>query len=66
VGIRESDQERLFERFFRVDGALSRRTQGTGLGLYLSRSIVRAHGGSMTVESQPGKGSTFSFTLPKA
>ncbi len=66
VGIRESDQERLFERFFRVDGALSRRTQGTGLGLYLSRSIVRAHEGSMTVESQPGKGSTFSFTLPKA
>lgn len=66
VGIRESDQERLFERFFRVDGALSRRTQGTGLGLYLSRSIVQAHGGSMSVESQPGKGSTFSFTLPKS
>lgn len=64
VGLTEADQERIFERFYRVDGALSRKTQGTGLGLYLSKAIVEAHGGTMTVESQPGKGSTFTFTLP--
>ncbi len=65
VGLTESDQDRIFERFYRVDDALSRRTQGTGLGLFLARSIVEAHGGSMRVESQPGEGSTFFFTLPQ-
>src|SRR5690606_26807730 len=45
VGLTEADQERIFERFFRVDGALSRKTQGTGLGLFLSKSIIEAHGG---------------------
>ncbi|MCZ2095559.1 MAG: cell wall metabolism sensor histidine kinase WalK, partial [Anaerolineae bacterium] len=60
-----SDQERIFERFYRVDDALSRRTQGTGLGLYLARAIVEAHGGSMRVDSQPGQGSTFYVTLPQ-
>jgi PAS domain S-box-containing protein len=64
VGLTEADQERIFDRFFRVDGALSRKTQGTGLGLFLSKSIVEAHGGTMRVESEPGKGSTFTFTLP--
>ncbi len=65
VGLTESDRERIFERFYRVDGTLSRRTQGTGLGLFLARSIVEAHGGTMRVESQPGQGSTFFFTLPQ-
>lgn len=64
VGLREVDQDRIFERFFRVDGALSRKTQGTGLGLYLSKAIIEAHGGTIRVESQPGKGATFTFTLP--
>jgi PAS domain S-box-containing protein len=63
VGITEADQERIFDRFYRVDGALSRKTQGTGLGLYLSKAIIEAHGGTMRVESEPGKGSTFTFTL---
>ena len=63
VGLRESDQERVFERFYRVDGALSRKTQGTGLGLFLAEAIVEAHGGKMRVDSQPGQGSTFYFTL---
>lgn len=63
VGITEADQERIFDRFYRVDGALSRKTQGTGLGLYLSRAIIEAHGGTMRVESEPGQGSTFIFTL---
>ena len=64
VGLSAADQERVFERFFRVDSALSRRTQGTGLGLYLARAIIEAHGGRMDVESTVGKGSTFSFTIP--
>ncbi|MBL8132179.1 MAG: PAS domain S-box protein, partial [Anaerolineae bacterium] len=64
VGLSEADLTRVFERFYRVDGALSRRTQGTGLGLYLARQILVAHGGDIRVESQPGKGSTFYFTLP--
>jgi len=65
VGLSERDRERVFERFFRVDGALSRKTQGTGLGLYLAKAIVEAHGGAFRVESQLGKGSTFYLTLPR-
>ena len=65
VGLSEQDQERVFERFYRVDSALSRKTQGTGLGLFLARAIVEAHGGKMRVESEPGHGSTFYFTLPQ-
>lgn len=64
VGLSEIEQERVFERFYRVDGALSRRTAGTGLGLYLSRAIIEAHGGTIEVVSAPGKGATFTFTLP--
>jgi len=55
--------ERIFERFFQVPGA---RRGGLGLGLYISREIVQAHGGAMGVESDPGRGSTFWFTLPAA
>ncbi len=64
VGISPDDQEHIFERFYRVDGALSRKTQGTGLGLYLARAIIDAHNGAIRVESKPGEGSTFVFTLP--
>jgi signal transduction histidine kinase len=64
VGLTEADQERIFERFYRVDGALTRKTQGTGLGLYLAKAIVEAHGGTMSVDSKPGQGSTFYFTIP--
>jgi two-component system, NtrC family, sensor histidine kinase KinB len=60
-GIPRQYQERIFERFFQVPGA---RRGGVGLGLYLSREIVRAHGGEMGLESEPGRGSTFWFTLP--
>ncbi|MCC7207951.1 MAG: PAS domain S-box protein [Anaerolineae bacterium] len=65
VGIPQDEQAHIFERFYRVDDALSRRTQGTGLGLYLARAVIAAHGGAITVESQPGKGSTFRVTLPR-
>lgn len=65
VGLSERDRERVFDRFFRVDSKLSRRTQGTGLGLYLAKAIVNAHGGVIGVDSVPGEGSAFRFTLPQ-
>ncbi len=65
VGISADEQEQLFERFYRVNDTLGQRTQGTGLGLYLARSIVEAHGGTIGVESRPGRGATFHFTLPR-
>ncbi|MCM0081597.1 ATP-binding protein [Geomonas sp. Red32] len=65
IGIPAKDLPRLFERFYRVDAARSRDCGGTGLGLSIVKHIVQAHGGSVSVESTPGAGSTFSFTLPK-
>jgi two-component system phosphate regulon sensor histidine kinase PhoR len=64
IGIPEADQPRLFERFYRVDKARSREMGGTGLGLAIVKHLVRAQGGEVHVESRPGKGSTFVFTLP--
>jgi signal transduction histidine kinase len=61
-GIPPEHQERIFEKFYRVPGG---RGGGVGLGLYISREIVQAHGGDMGVISTPGRGSTFWFTLPK-
>jgi len=65
VGLTTDEQERIFERFYRVDDALTRKTQGTGLGLYLARAVVEAHGGQISVQSESGKGSTFTFVLPR-
>ena len=65
IGIPQKDLPRLFERFYRVDEARSRDRGGTGLGLAIVKHIVQAHGGSVRVESSPGEGSVFSFTLPK-
>jgi signal transduction histidine kinase/tetratricopeptide (TPR) repeat protein len=64
VGIPAAEQARIFEKFYRVPSAHNRRVPGTGLGLTLVQHIARAHGGSVEVESQPGKGSTFSIHLP--
>jgi signal transduction histidine kinase len=64
VGIPESEHERIFGRFARVDNSLTRQTPGAGLGLFLVKSVVEAHGGRVWVESQPGQGSTFYFALP--
>ena len=65
VGIPKADQEHIFDRFYRVDKARSRETGGTGLGLSIVRQMVTLHGGTISVESEPGKGSCFTVTLPK-
>jgi PAS domain S-box-containing protein len=64
VGVSEEDREKLFTRFFRADDTAVRQQPGTGLGLNITKSLVELHGGKIWVESEPGQGSTFSFTLP--
>ncbi|TYQ26496.1 response regulator [Pseudanabaena sp. UWO311] len=64
VGISESDQPKVFEKFKQVGDTLTDKPQGTGLGLPISKEIISYHGGKIWVESEIGKGSTFSFTLP--
>lgn len=63
-GIPPEFLDQVFERFFQIDGASTRRVGGSGLGLSISRGIVEAHGGTIWAESEVGKGSTFRFTLP--
>ena len=63
VGIALADQERVFERFYKVDRARNRGQGGTGLGLSIARHIAEAHGGTIWLESTEGEGSTFSFSL---
>jgi signal transduction histidine kinase len=64
IGMPESEQGNLFQRFYRVDSSLRRSTQGAGLGLFLCRSIIEAHGGRIWLRSEPGKGTTVFFALP--
>jgi two-component system phosphate regulon sensor histidine kinase PhoR len=64
-GIPAEDQPRIFERFYRVDKARSREKGGTGLGLSIVKHIVQLHGGTVTVRSSPGQGSTFRFEIPR-
>lgn len=66
IGIPGDQLTKIFERFYQVDGSSKRRFGGTGLGLAIVKEIVEAHGGTITVESEVGKGSTFSFTVPVA
>ncbi|HJX03223.1 MAG TPA: PAS domain-containing sensor histidine kinase, partial [Dehalococcoidia bacterium] len=64
IGISAEDQARIFTRFYRVDNSLTRKTGGTGLGLSVAKALVDMQGGRMWVQSEPDKGSTFSFSLP--
>ena len=64
-GIQPEDQPHVFERFYRGDKSRGRSSGGAGLGLAIARGIIEAHGGSIRAESEPGKGTVFTFTLPK-
>ncbi|GAH52539.1 unnamed protein product, partial [marine sediment metagenome] len=64
VGIPKEDQKYIFQRFFRSENVMRYQTQGSGLGLYIARSIVKRSGGKIGFKSEEGKGSTFFFTLP--
>ena len=66
IGVHMEEQERIFDRFYQVDSGENRAFSGTGLGLYITSELLRAMGGAITVDSEPGKGSTFTFTLPLA
>ncbi len=65
IGIPVVDQQKLFQRFTRVDSSMRRHTHGAGLGLFLSKAIVEAHGGRIWLRSEPDKGTTVFFSLPR-
>ncbi|HEY0965026.1 MAG TPA: ATP-binding protein [Candidatus Saccharimonadales bacterium] len=64
IGVPLSEQPQLFEKFFRATNARKQRPDGTGVGLYLAKKVITAHGGDVLFSSKPGKGSTFGFKLP--
>ncbi|MBG9377497.1 PAS domain-containing protein [Panacibacter sp. DH6] len=64
IGIKTEDQQNIFQRYYRVMNDATRTISGFGIGLYLSAEIIKRHGGTIGVQSTPGKGSTFYFTLP--
>lgn len=64
IGISKEDQARLFQPFQQIEHPLTKKVKGTGLGLYLSKRLVELHGGRIWVESEPGRGSRFNFTIP--
>ncbi|GHO63516.1 hypothetical protein KSC_024080 [Ktedonobacter sp. SOSP1-52] len=65
LGIPQEQRDKIFERFYRVTGPRQKAIPGLGMGLYIVAEIVKRHGGTITVESEVGKGSTFTVTLPK-
>jgi len=66
IGIPRGEHRRVFEKFYRVDERLSRAIEGSGLGLAIVRHVVHAHHGRVDIDSEPGKGSTFTIAIPHA
>ena len=66
VGMNPEDQEKVFQKFNRLDNPLSVKVGGTGLGLYWAKKIIDLHGGTIDIASKPGEGSTFTVCLPHA
>ncbi len=66
VGIDEDEKKKIFTKFFRSASVVQMQTEGTGLGLYIARAVIEAHGGRIWFESEIGKGTTFFFTVPQA
>jgi len=64
IGIKPTDADKIFDRYYRVESNNTRHISGFGIGLYLSAEIIQHHGGRIWLESEPGKGSIFYFTLP--
>lgn len=64
IGIKPEDQQKLFQSFLQLDTGLSRQQQGRGLGLSICKKLVALLGGNIRVESKPGEGAAFTFTLP--
>jgi signal transduction histidine kinase len=64
IGVAKADQKKIFEKFYRAENTLVHETKGSGLGLALVQHIMEAHGGSVELESTPGKGSTFTLVIP--
>ncbi|MDP2924708.1 MAG: ATP-binding protein [Candidatus Omnitrophota bacterium] len=65
IGIAPEDLDRIFDRFYRIEHRVKDKVKGTGLGLYITKEIIQAHGGEITVESEYGQGSNFIISLPK-
>ena len=66
IGISPDELKRIFRRFYRIPGLAATRVKGTGLGLFIVRSVARKHGGRVVAESEgPGHGSTFTLSLPR-
>jgi signal transduction histidine kinase len=65
-GVPDEDRQKIFERFYQVEGVQHHSKPGLGLGLYVAKRFVEAHGGSIELESRDGGGSLFSFTIPSA
>ena len=64
IGIDKKDQEKIFERFYRVEGAVEQTYTGFGIGLFIVKAIIERHNGSISIQSEKGKGATFTFLLP--
>jgi len=64
IGIPRESMEKLFTKFYRADNAMKSQTEGSGLGLYIAKSIINAHGGEIWAESELNRGTTIHFTLP--